>query len=43
MQAHSWYVKLSIKPSQLENFRALTGEMVNSTRRELGVLPTSFL
>jgi quinol monooxygenase YgiN len=34
----SWYVELSIKPSQLENFRALTGEMVNSTRRELGVL-----
>src|SRR5262249_2575341 len=34
----SWYVELSIKPSQLENFRALTGEMVESTRREAGVL-----
>jgi len=34
----SWYVELSIKPSQFENFRALTGEMVESTRREPGVL-----
>lgn len=34
----SWHVELSIKPSQLESFRALTGEMVEATRREPGVL-----
>ena len=34
----SWHVELEIKPSQLERFRTLTGEMVDSTRREPGVL-----
>ena len=34
----SWYVELAIKPGQLDNFRALTGEMVRVTRRESGVL-----
>ena len=34
----SWHVELLIKPGQLESFRALTGEMVEATRRELGVL-----
>jgi quinol monooxygenase YgiN len=34
----SWYVELAIKPGQLHNFRALTGEMVRVTRRESGVL-----
>jgi quinol monooxygenase YgiN len=34
----SWCVELTIKPGQLEKFRALTGEMVISTRHELGVL-----
>ena len=34
----SWLVKLVIKPGQLDNFRALTGEMVESSRREAGVL-----
>jgi quinol monooxygenase YgiN len=34
----SWYVELAIKPGQLDNFRALTGEMVRITRRESGVL-----
>jgi quinol monooxygenase YgiN len=34
----SWRVELFIKPGQLESFRALTGEMVESARRELGVL-----
>ena len=33
-----WHVELLIKPGQLESFRALTGEMVESARRELGVL-----
>jgi len=33
-----WQVELLIKPDQLESFRALTGEMIESTRRELGVL-----
>ncbi|HMA00188.1 MAG TPA: antibiotic biosynthesis monooxygenase [Steroidobacteraceae bacterium] len=33
-----WLVELTIKPGQLETFGALTGEMVDSTRRELGVL-----
>jgi quinol monooxygenase YgiN len=34
----SWLVELVIKPGQLDNFRALTGEMVESSRREAGVL-----
>jgi len=34
----SWHVELLIKPGQLESFRALTGEMVELTRREQGVL-----
>jgi len=34
----SWYVELAVKPSQLDNFEALTGEMVEATRRERGVL-----
>jgi len=34
----SWYVELAVKPSQLDNFQALTGEMVKATRRERGVL-----
>ena|SRR5437016_9874742 len=34
----SWLVELVIKPGQLDNFRALTGEMVDSIRRETGVL-----
>ena len=33
-----WLVDLAVKPGQLDNFRALTGEMVESTRRESGVL-----
>lgn len=34
----SWLVELAVKPGQLNNFRALTGEMVESTRGEPGVL-----
>jgi len=34
----SWRVELLVKPGQLENFRALTHEMVESTRGEPGVL-----
>jgi quinol monooxygenase YgiN len=34
----SWLVELMVKPGQLDNFRALTGEMVDSTRDESGVL-----
>lgn len=34
----SWHVELAVKPSQLDNFRALTGEMVDSTLGENGVL-----
>jgi quinol monooxygenase YgiN len=34
----SWHVELAVKPGQLENFRALTREMVESTRDEPGVL-----
>jgi quinol monooxygenase YgiN len=30
----SWWVELAVKPGQLENFRALTAEMVEFTRRE---------
>src|SRR5262249_19830484 len=34
----SWFVELAVKPGQLDNFQALTGEMVEATRRERGVL-----
>ena len=34
----SWFVELAVKPGQLDNFQALTGEMVKATRRERGVL-----
>jgi quinol monooxygenase YgiN len=34
----SWHVELSIKPGQVENFRVLTGEMVDSAQHEIGVL-----
>jgi quinol monooxygenase YgiN len=34
----SWRVELEVKRGQLENFRALTGEMVESTLAEIGVL-----
>lgn len=34
----SWYVELAVKPGQLDNFHALTGEMVHVTRGESGVL-----
>jgi quinol monooxygenase YgiN len=34
----SWRVELAVKPGELDNFRTLTGEMVESTRSERGVL-----
>jgi len=34
----SWQVELTVKPGALENLRALTSEMVASTRAESGVL-----
>lgn len=34
----SWLVELRVEPNQLENFRVLTGEMVESARSETGVL-----
>lgn len=34
----SWRVELAVKPGQLDNFRALTGQMVESTLGEAGVL-----
>jgi quinol monooxygenase YgiN len=34
----SWRVELAVKPGQLNNFQALTGEMVEATRDEPGVL-----
>ena len=34
----SWHVQLAVKPGQLDNFRALTTEMVESTRQVTGVL-----
>ena len=36
--AVSWVVELAVKPGQLETFRALTEEMVASTRQERGDL-----
>jgi quinol monooxygenase YgiN len=34
----SWRVQLAVKPGQLDNFRELTAEMVETTRKETGVL-----
>ena len=34
----SWQVVLGVKPDELDNFRTLTAEMVESTRGEPGVL-----
>jgi quinol monooxygenase YgiN len=34
----AWHVELAIKPSKLDNFRRLTNQMVESARREEGVL-----
>ena len=34
----AWQVELAVKPGALNNFRALTEEMVESTRGEPGVL-----
>jgi quinol monooxygenase YgiN len=34
----SWQVELAVKPGELDNFRALTEEMVEATRGEPGVL-----
>lgn len=34
----SWQVELAVKPGELDNFRELTSEMVQSTKDELGVL-----
>jgi quinol monooxygenase YgiN len=34
----SWLLELAVKPGELENFKALMAEMVESTRGEAGVL-----
>ena len=34
----SWWVELTIRPGRLGDFEKLTGEMVNSTSAERGVL-----
>ena len=34
----SWHVELQVKPGQLDALRALTSEMVESTKRERGAL-----
>ncbi len=34
----SWQVELAVKPGELDNFRSLTKEMVESTKFEPGVL-----
>ena len=34
----SWQVELAVRPGELDNFRALTEEMVESARDEPGVL-----
>ena len=34
----AWVVELAVRPGQLDNFRALTGEMVLVTRHEPGAL-----
>lgn len=33
-----WWVELAVKPGELANFEKLTGQMVESTRNETGVL-----
>lgn len=33
-----WHIELAVKPGELDNFRTLTREMVESTRGEPGVL-----
>ena len=38
----SWRVELAVKPGELENFQALTGEMVEATREELEDLRQRF-
>src|SRR5262249_27458457 len=37
-RSDSWCVELAVKPGQLDNFQALTGEMAEAARREHGVL-----
>ena len=34
----SWQVELMVKPGELDNFRALTKEMIETTKGESGVL-----
>jgi quinol monooxygenase YgiN len=34
----SWQVELAVKPGEIDNFRRLTGEMVEFARQENGVL-----
>ena len=34
----AWHVELAVKPGALDDFRTLTGEMVEATREEPGVL-----
>lgn len=34
----SWHVELAVRPGRLDNFRALTSEMVESAQSENGVL-----
>lgn len=34
----SWQVELAVKPGELDNFRALTSEMVEYARHESGIL-----
>jgi len=34
----SWWVELAVRPSCLEEFEKLTGEMIAATRDERGVL-----
>jgi len=34
----AWRVELAVRPGRLDDFRALTGEMVEFTRSEAGVL-----
>ncbi len=36
--AVSWMLEVAVKPGELENFRALMSEMVDTTRREEGTL-----
>ena len=38
MDEISWRVELSVKPGQLENFKALTGMMVEMSKDEPGTL-----